>query len=105
LRQSLALSHAKGLMVLYRGWTAAWRRQPGVTSFDELAAMLGYSRTGLLDRVDELKQRLGLVARLSDFGLNESDLAAIAARVSGKLDQDPLYMGREIILDILRDSL
>jgi len=105
LRQSCALSHAKGLMVLYRGWTAAWRRQPGVTSFDELAAMLGYSRTGLLDRVDELKQRLGLVARLSDFGLNESDLAAIAARVSGKLDQDPLYMGREIILDILRDSL
>lgn len=105
LRSRIAASHASGLVMLYRGWLGLWRRQPGITAMDELAAALGYSRVGFIEQVEALKARLGLHQKLSDHGLAAADLPTISAAVTGSLEQDPLYTGRSTLDEILQGSL
>lgn len=105
LRARIPASHTRGLVILYRGWLELWRRQPGLTAFDELAARLGYTREGLIAQIEGLKRRLGLNYSLRDYGLEAGDLSGIAANVTGGIEQDPLYVGRETLVDILRLSL
>jgi len=105
LRAFTEISHASGLVMLYRGWLESLGTAPDDTPFDALAAELGFDRFGLIDEISRLKSRLNLNHRLRNGGLTAADIPRVVERTSGRLEVDPCYSGPESIRTILERSL
>lgn len=96
-------SHAQGLICLYKGWLDVIST---TDSFKELAGDLKITADELISKINRLKILLGVDYTLSDFGFKETDLTIVRDHISGNLDLDPCYDGKEeTIMKILKNSL
>jgi alcohol dehydrogenase len=82
-------SHPSGLAALY----PAWSRRAALAApepFEFLASLAGESKAAAgREHLLDFMKRIGMVRRLSDFGLTPADCPALAAAVSGNLATDP----------------
>jgi alcohol dehydrogenase class IV len=95
-------SHAQGLIMLYRGWLPLISK---TREFDMLESALGFCRGELVSRIEELKQRLEIDYRASDFGLTASDIPLLLDKVEGIFDADPCYVSKQTLENIMKGSL
>lgn len=97
-------SHAQGLIALYKGWIPHLIEN-NTAEFSMLARDLGTDTIGLHHKLNDLKKRLNIEYSLTDLGLEEHQLEAIAREVSGNLAADPSYKDRGSIINILKQSI
>jgi len=95
-------SHAQGLIMLYRGWLPLISKTP---AFSELAHSVGEDVDGFTDKIVDLKRKLEIDYRSSDFGLKEEDIDTLVGEVTGVLDVDPCYHSSETLKEIMKGSL
>ena len=101
-------SHGAGLMALFRSWLEI-SYEFSTEKFDRIGCLLsGQSVTGkiaVLRVYDDFIRRCGEPLRLRDLGITQADIAGLAERVSGSLDNDPAAKSPDIITKIYEGAL
>ena len=97
-------SHSEGLAALYKGWLN-YISQQNEKPLQNLCQDLGMPTSVFIEKVNKLKDDLGISLSLSDLGLHESDLGSIIDALNGSLSADPYYKDDSTIISILKLAL
>ena len=95
-------SHAKGLMMLYRGWLPLIRKE---AVFTEIANELDMSSDDLVDRISGLVEVFTNHSSLKDFGVIQSDVSSLSSRVTGSMEVDPSFRNTETIERMIEGAI
>ena len=99
-------SHAQGLSMLYQGWLKLIREQVNERNeIQNLLKDLKMSFSVFEDKILSLREELEIDYSLTNFGINEEDIDAIASSVIGNLANDPFYKDVNSIRLLLRGAL
>ena len=96
-------SHAEGLAALYRGWLPYIKNRTG--EFDELTHELGFKTAEFVDWIFGLQHRMKIDITLGEIGIGTHEISEIADNVSGNLKDDPYYIDKDSIVEILKGAI
>lgn len=97
-------SHAQGLIAIYKGWLKNLHIEQ-VSELSELSDDLNMSVEEFLQKVEKLKNDLGISYGITKLGLAENDLPKIVSMISGNVEADPSYKDLDSIHKILKLAL
>lgn len=97
-------SHAQGLIAIYKGWLKNLQIEK-VSELSELSNDLNMSVEEFLQKVEKLKNDLGINYGITKLGLAENDLPKIVSMISGNVQADPSYKDLDSIHKILKLAL
>jgi alcohol dehydrogenase class IV len=96
-------SHAQGLIALYKGWLPLIGSDRQATGLADLETDLQIKN--LIDRINELKQRLSIDYSISTLGVKPDQIEQVANSVKGAVEMDPCYKDTKTIIKLLEGSL
>ena len=95
-------SHGAGLLALFPAWLEAEYPQSR-EKLDAVARLTGRNGDSISAIVGFIES-LGVRQNLTEMGFSPDEAETLTAEVSGVLDNDPAYQGRETVLELYRKS-